>query len=239
MSDWWSFRILCPPDQLRAGHVRRLVADLVGLGYLAPGDGASVWCMSADGSGAVAFDSLDAAASWLDAGEGLLPLRRADLDLDLSVHRADGILATEMHHLPDDPIFHVVALTLAKSVFPKVSWAAIEEALFTSLRALPFSFAYGISDATAESVADYECVHRRVAAGRLPPFLPWISAVPEQHRALSAAIDQAASLVGRSVARCDGLRLLTLSDTPLDGPEHAVLQASSRWREATHDGGCA
>ncbi len=139
MSDWWSFRILCAPEELLASHIRNLIADLRSLGYQAPTGNDAVWATSPDGSGSIPFESLERAARWLAAGEGLLPLQMGDLSVDLSVHRRDGILRFEMEHLPDEPIFDVVALSVPSRALDDV-WSTIQQLLQSSLAALPFAF---------------------------------------------------------------------------------------------------
>jgi hypothetical protein len=198
--------------------------------------------MAADGSGSLLFDLIERATSWLAAGEGLMSLQRGGLGIDISVHRKAGILATEMAHLPDDPFFDVVTLTIPEKTLldstRESAWASLQEASLAALLALPFSFAYGLSEAAEESVAEFDCVHRRVAFRRLPPFLPWLCGVPGRS-GLSRQVSEAALVVGRPVGERHGICVLTLTDAPWDRADQAVIVASSRWREATNDNGCS
>lgn len=235
MSDWWTFRVLCPPNESLAFRIRTLISDLLSLGYSAPSGNDAVWCTSADGSGAIPFDSVERAASWLAVGEGLLPIQIEDFSVDLSVHRREGILRLEMEHLPDEPIYDVVALSVPSQALDDV-WPITEQLLQASLVALPFAFAYAINDATAEAMSKDACVHRRVASNRLPPFLPWLLAIP-QDSPLSAAFDFAASIVDRPITESHGVRTLTLTDVP-GTREQEVLRSSALWRRATQDDGC-
>lgn len=245
MSNSWTLRVLCRGEQLHPRHIQGVVADLfaIGFGAAATEDG-SLSCMAADGSGSLLFNSFEAATSWLATSEGLLPLRNVtwDLDADLSVHRRTGILAVEMEHLPDEPAFDVLALSVSETelIGPRRDfiWASVQESMIAVLGSLPFSFAYGLDEATSEVVADFSCVHRRIASNRFPPFLPWICAVSENSE-LSPALEMAAQVVGRPIRTQRGIRLLTLSDEPWDRPDQVVAEASSLWREAVSDGGCS
>ena len=109
--------------------------------------------------------------------------------------------------------------------------------MLTALGTLPFAFAYGMGESEIEALLNFLCVHRRVAANRLPPFLPWICAVKEASD-LSHELEKAASVVRRPIRAVRDVRLLTLTDDPWGHAYQAVLETSALWRRATNDGGC-
>ena len=236
MSTFWTAWFLCQVDQLQPDHIRSLVTDLGSTGFRPPAGDGGFYCTSADGAGSIVLESVEAAAAWLANGEGLLPLQVGESDVSISVHRRDGILHLEMTGLPDEPRFDVVAISTLATRLPR-EWGAARAALEVSLRVLPFTFAYAMDENAQEALIPWNCVHRRIDEGRMPPFLPWLAAVPEGS-ILLPQLRKAAEVAGRSLSSISEAWVLTLSDDPSPQSVRTVLRASALWRDETRDAGC-
>jgi hypothetical protein len=242
MSAWWTFTILFDREVLTpevVGQVTRTVEDL---GYRGGAVGGAVSGMTRDGIEPLLFDSSAEAAEWIAFREGIFSLRNVNLgfEIDLSIQRAESALERAFQTRPDQPKFDELALTTSESSFRgpggSSAWQALRTAFVSVLQCTPFTFAYALNEDALELTLEVACIHRRVSVGRLPPFLPWLTAVPAASP-LANHVQRAADVARRPLEK-DGLCLLTLTDTPWEAPTAAVLELSERWRASTGDAGC-
>lgn len=244
MSVSWSLQVLCASDQLLPDQFLGMMDQLEQVGFIgASTSTGSVQCMTADGSGTLLFESTRAAFAWMSTGEGLIGLRHTGLgfEVDVSIHRRDGVLPLEMADLDDTPLFDVISFTVSDRVFREAgrasTWDALRQSFGMILAHLPFIFAYAADDLIFEAVAPFACIHRRIAGGLLPPFVCWMSA-GVANSPIGYQLQNVASVIGRSAIDIGEVRVLQLTEGPWDSALEAVLEASQTWRRATGDKGC-
>lgn len=235
MSDNWHLSLLCSADSV----TQRAVEDLVGrlaelLGYGAADE--PIWCMSGDGLTSFRFGSPAAAASWLGSGEGGLPLERDDVQLFVSIQRRDGAIATAMTGRSDQPHFDELTLSTPSSRVTPSTWPRILRAWRIAIESTPIVFAHAMTEDMYDLVWSELVVHRRVMAGRLPTFLPWLCAIPVGSP-LIEEMNTAAGIIGRPIDERAGILTMTLADDPWNAPVTVFARASSRWSAMTGEAG--
>lgn len=234
MTNNWELRLCCESGKVQSSDLESVVEALLKSGYEAPTE--VVWCSSADGMAMLPFASIAAAARWVGNDEGLMSLTIDGYDLDISMHRRDGILVREFAGLPDQPMYDVLALTVSAD-FLAERWDRAVGAFREVMTRIPFVFGYLMSEVMFESVARIACIHQRIDAGRLPPFLPWLLAVPGSSP-IAASMSKASQVLTRPMRIHSGVAELSLAEG-IDGqPEELFRDSSNRWRSATGDEGC-
>lgn len=243
MTSDWSLHHLVPAGWLSRARVDVLLTEFERIG-LAPQRDATgdVVCVSGAGDGVLRFGSVQQATRWVGEHDGLIPLVIQDgRELSVSAHRVDGILPVEMAELPDVAAFDALVVTFPASL----AWSDVEVSngpavatlLGAALTALQPAFVYGLDEESLEATLGWQCVHRRISRGLLPPFVGWLTMVPDRPP-LAGQLEKRASVLRRSVDRLGGYLGLRLTDEPATSSAAQVGKAGSTVREAEDDCGC-
>jgi hypothetical protein len=243
MTSDWSLHHLLPPGGLSRARVDVLLGEFERIGLVPQRDATGdVVCVSGGGDGVLRFGSAQQATRWVGEHDALIPLVIEDgRELSVSAHRVDGILPVEMAGLPDVAAFDVLLVTFPASL----AWSdaevsngpAVATLLGAALTALRPAFVYGLDEESLEATLGCQCVHRRLSRGLLPPFVGWLTVVPDQPP-LAGQLEKRAGVLRRSVDRLGGYLGLRLTEEPATSSATLVGKASSAVREAEHDRGC-
>lgn len=195
MSVGCAWHILVPAGSLTAEHLIRAV-ELLRTKGLVPQRvaGNTIWMLTADGTGTVGFHEVSSASSWLASEGGLISfVGEADADeLSLSVHHADGVLATELSGFGDSPAFDEVQLDIsARTATDRgAAWGAFDADVPLVGELLGAVFAWCIDDEALEATGEIS-VHGAVSEGHVPTLRASAMAVP-RHSPLAGQLHELA-----------------------------------------------
>lgn len=91
------------------------------------------------------------------------------------------------------------------------TWNRLRAQFTAFAECLAAEYLFALDDEALEAVLDSYCVHRRVAVGRLPPFLGWLNAAP-MASSLAKHLNDAAQVVAGVVTVEHGYVVVTLSE---------------------------